>query len=273
LREVESLVLDEPEGATPGAALGAPPPLLDESEVVPLGGLPRYGEVRRELPRLLPFLPEPGYRSFASNVAGDAGFDPLGLCTDVTKFVEYREAELKHARLAMLAALAWPLAEVYEPELSQELGLPDVLSGAGGQVLPQLTGEGFEDQFVETFVAAVLFVGAFFELFGNNGKAKGSKPGDRNFDPVNLYDWRPKWADAVFPLKRPWMSEAELKHGRLAMMAVLYDIVDEVNTGNPVVEDTEYLFHRLDAKLLRWEYWSMQPEFLDDIGGAQDILS
>ena len=37
---------------------------------------------------------------------GDYGFDPLNLGTDET-FVPFREAEIKHGRLAMLAAVAW----------------------------------------------------------------------------------------------------------------------------------------------------------------------
>ena len=35
------------------------------------------GDAKRSLPRFL-FLREPGYRTFAANVAGDLGFDPLG---------------------------------------------------------------------------------------------------------------------------------------------------------------------------------------------------
>jgi len=65
------------------------------------------------------------------------------------------------------------------------------------------------------------------------------------------------------PENRPWMAEAEVQHSRLAMMAVLYDILVETFTSNPVIEDTEYFFHKIDAKLLRWEYWTFQPENLD----------
>merc|ERR1712227_659896 len=45
---------------------------------------------------------------------GDFGFDPLNLGTD-GNFLRYREAELKHGRLAMLAAVAWPLQEIFHP--------------------------------------------------------------------------------------------------------------------------------------------------------------
>ena len=53
-------------------------------------------------------------------------FDPLGLASE-EKLAQYREAELKHGRLAMLAALGWPAAEELEPFISKALGLQDEL--------------------------------------------------------------------------------------------------------------------------------------------------
>merc|ERR1712066_1171339 len=40
----------------------------------------------------------------AGELAGDYGFDPLGLGKDIEQVRKYREAELIHARWAMLAA-------------------------------------------------------------------------------------------------------------------------------------------------------------------------
>ena len=41
-------------------------------------------------------------------LAGDAGFDPLGLGSSSTKSLYWMaDAEVKHARLAMLAAVGW----------------------------------------------------------------------------------------------------------------------------------------------------------------------
>lgn len=237
-----------------------------ESESVPRA-VPRYDEIRRkQLPRLLPFLPEPGYRKFAANVPGDSGFDPLGFCTDVAKFVQYREAELKHGRLAMIAAVAWPAAEIAEPIASEELGLPDVLAESGGRALPQLNFEGgLGDQFVETFIALVVLFGAAVEL---SAPQKGRAPGDYGFDPLNLAKWSPPWATSVLPGKRGWMRQAEITHARVAMMVLLFFTVDELVTGNPVVEDTEYTFHVLDARIFRMDYWTSAPETLESL----DIL-
>merc|ERR1711966_575528 len=60
-------------------------------------------------------------------MVGDKGFDPLGLASSEAKLKNYREAELKHGRLAMLAAVGWPVAEEVQGPLSKALGMPDLL--------------------------------------------------------------------------------------------------------------------------------------------------
>ena len=64
-------------------------------------------------------------------LAGDIGFDPLGLGDTSEKLTFYREAEVKHARLAMLAAAGWPVAELLNGKLSAFLGVPSLLTHAG----------------------------------------------------------------------------------------------------------------------------------------------
>jgi len=44
-----------------------------------------------------------------------------------------REAEIKHARLAMMATAGWPLAELLDKPLSKLLGLPYALEATGGR--------------------------------------------------------------------------------------------------------------------------------------------
>lgn len=251
LREVESTMEAADEEVLPDS------PELDPQVEV---GRPRYAETR-SLPRVL-FLPEPKYRDFVANVPGDSGFDPLGLCSDVPTFVQYREAELKHGRLAMFAAVAWPLAEIVDESFAESEDATqqsfDFLAETGGKMLPQIGGEN--DTFVEIFAAVVLLVGGTFELF-KSGQEKA--PGDTGFDPLGLKGFRPPVVSTFLPENRPWMAEAELQHSRLAMMAVLYDIIVEVFTPNPVIDDTAYIFHRIDAKILRWDYWALQPQVLD----------
>lgn len=44
----------------------------------------------------LPFLPRPAYLD--GTLAGDVGFDPFGLAKSESDLMNYREAEVKHAR-------------------------------------------------------------------------------------------------------------------------------------------------------------------------------
>jgi hypothetical protein len=39
--------------------------------------------------------------------------DPLGFAKDKATLVRMRDAEIKHSRLAMLAAAGWPLSELW----------------------------------------------------------------------------------------------------------------------------------------------------------------
>lgn len=65
-------------------------------------------------------LPKFGPTFFPARDLGDYGFDPLQLGDD-NRVVPFRHAELKHGRLAMLAAVAWPLQEIFHPILVDAL--------------------------------------------------------------------------------------------------------------------------------------------------------
>ena len=62
-------------------------------------------------------------------------------------------------------------------------------------------------------------------------------PGDLAFDPLGLYTALEGSARG-----RYLMETAEIKNGRLAMMAVLIYVIEEFVTGRPVVENTPVLF-------------------------------
>lgn len=55
----------------------------------------------RRMSQAIPFMecPQPLKKC---NLAGNVGFDPLGLAKNEGVLMDYREAEIKHARLAML---------------------------------------------------------------------------------------------------------------------------------------------------------------------------
>merc|ERR1711990_85486 len=59
-------------------------------------------------------------------------FDPLGFCSQegVTegKIRFYREVEVKHCRVAMLAALGFPLAEAFHPLFGGDIDVPSYIA-------------------------------------------------------------------------------------------------------------------------------------------------
>ena len=76
----------------------------------------------RKNPRMakwFPMLLSP--ESLDGTYAGDVGFDPLGFSGN-GRIVKMREAEIKHARLAMLAAAGWPLSELWHKDFARMLG-------------------------------------------------------------------------------------------------------------------------------------------------------
>ena len=92
-----------------------------------------------------------------TGLPGDVGFDPHGLAnfdltiasaTEKTRSAalvlqDYRDAELKHGRLAMLAAVAFPLQEKFNPLISAALRWPNLLVETGGKS-PSILNGGLE---------------------------------------------------------------------------------------------------------------------------------
>ena len=148
-----------------------------------------------------------------------------------------KESEVKHGRLAMLAAVGWPAAEFLHPYLSQTLGLPNLLTEQGGA--PSVLTGGLESILN---IPAVLFLVMFAlgKAYStetdalrprNNFLSKDAKemyPYDLGFDPLGFYQ-------KSTPAQRKTMAEKELNNGRLAMIAIsLYPFI-ELATKHPVV--------------------------------------
>merc|ERR1712070_489376 len=121
------------------------------------------------------------------------------------KVMWMREAEIKHARLAMMAAAGWPLSELLDRPLSQVLGQPYLLEATGGR-------------------APSVFNGHLFE----------GPPGAFGFDPLGMYGQDES--------QQKKMQLSEIKHGRTAMLAVTGFAVQEFFYGKPVVEQTPNFF-------------------------------
>ena len=87
---------------------------------------------------------------------------------------------------------------------------------------------------------AVVALAGFVELESaktQEGKGKDYTPGDCGFDPLGLFP-----QDKAGQLE---MQTKELKHGRLAMMAILGFVVQEALYRIPVVQETPFFFKPL----------------------------
>ena len=174
-------------------------------------------------------------KKFAESLPGITGplgfFDPLGFCTSGEEKVSeakirfYREVELKHARVAMLAAVGFPLAEQFHPLFSTD-DAPSFLA--------------FQQTPLQTFWPVVVGVIAIAEVFSvftfqNPASYVNGEPaepwtmrldhqaGDLGFDPMGLKPTDPKeFAE---------MQTKELNNGRLAMIAIAGMVVQEGVTG------------------------------------------
>jgi len=169
------------------------------------------------------------------NTSPGGNFDPLNFLDgkDDNTIRRYREAELTHGRVSMLASVGFIVAENFNPLFGGEIKGPAINHF---QQLPSF------------FWVAVLAVVGGLELsratkgWVNPGDGKGIFllkddyiPGDIGWDPLGI---KPETKEE-FDI----MQNRELNNGRLAMFAIAGDIAQELATGKE-------LFNLEDDKLL-----------------------
>jgi len=167
-------------------------------------------------------------------------FDPLGITTKCNegKLLFYREVEIKHGRVAMLASLGFLVGEQYHPLFGGNIDVPSLLA--------------FQATPLQNFWPAVVAALAIPELFSistfqypknffrwdetwtmkspdemknlKHWNGRDYQPGDLGFDPLGL---KPKDA-----MEFKEMQTKEINNGRLAMMAAAAMIAQEVATGD-----------------------------------------
>jgi hypothetical protein len=169
----------------------------------------------------------------ASILVGNKGFDPFNCATSLATLKQYREAELKHGRLAMLAAAGWPVSELVQPWLSKALNAPDLL--AKGEEAPSILNGGLDKINPLFFMAVIIFSATVEATALNRMKAPDAMPGDLGFDPLKLYTGKDSAVQRDLELK-------ELNNGRLAMIAITWYAAEEFLTKASVVNDTPFLF-------------------------------
>ena len=167
-------------------------------------------------------------------------FDKSEIETQEEPIPNYRlflsRKQIKHARLAMLAAAGWPLSELWDRSLADSMGMqalidsnnraPSVLNGGLGKVSP-------------LYWALILVLASAIDIYGLKiVNDKDYTPGDLGFDPLRMHGKKnPKW--------RAWMETAEIKNGRLAMLGITGFAFQEAFTSNSVVDQNPVFFEPL----------------------------
>ena len=190
----------------------------------------------------LPFLQQPAMLGDGT-IPGDREFDPFNFAGDATWLQWQRTAEIKHARLAMLAVAGWPVAELFNHKLAAIFDLPSLLTAQDR--VPSVLNGGL-DHTPGAYWAAAMGVAFAIESFGMLREARAEKvgvdytPGDLGFDPLGL---------AKNPDNRMYLAEAELFNGRMAMLAITGFALQEFWTQNAVINETPIFFKPLNVVL------------------------
>lgn len=175
------------------------------------------------------------------------GLDPFGFAnTDDQTLKRYREAELTHGRVSMLASLGFLVGEQVE--------------GSSFLFDSQITGPAIKhfDQVPEKFWVGLIFAIALFETTriqkgwaypGASDKLFLLKddytPGDLNFDPLNI---TPKDDAKLLDYKIK-----ELNNGRLAMIAISGMVAQELVNGLNIIPADEVLEMGKEGALVAME--------------------
>ena len=200
-----------------GLALGSVP--FVQTQILDRFATARSAAANEPLSSLAPTRPDalPG-------VSAPLGFwDPLKLSEGATagRMKFYQESELKHGRISMVAVLGFLVAENFHPMLEGDLGVPSLV---GLDAFPAPVQALF-------FVLVGAIEGSTLLKYQSPLQEVWSlradhTPGDLQFDPLNLM---PTDAQSM-KIRRT----QELNNGRLAMVAILGMVAQEVATGSKV---------------------------------------
>lgn len=187
----------------------------------------------------LPFLTRPVILD--GSMAGDAGFDPLGFAKTQGDLMNYREAEIKHARLAMLAAAGWPLSELFDKKIAIALHMNPLVDAADRA--PSILNGGL-DKVNPFYWMACLAGAAAIDVYGISKSKSGDEsyfPGNLGFDPLGMY---PETKEGQMR-----MQLAEIKNGRLAMISILGFAIQEFIFKSGVINETPLFFLPLSESM------------------------
>ena len=173
-------------------------------------------------------LPSPAQGLANFDLSVDSATDKMRSSAYVMR--DYRDAELKHGRFAMLAAVAWPLQEKLNPILAAKFHIPNLVAETGG-LSPSVLNGGLEQGPIPSAVATFFILASLIEAQGLRvKKADGDAwlPGDYGkFFDAQIAE---RGSQQFFSLQ-----EGEIWNGRIAMIAILAYVVQEAATGYPTI--------------------------------------
>merc|ERR1719178_259112 len=144
-------------------------------------------KTREKLSKVINQVDVNARQSLTAGITAPLGFfDPLGFATTATtggKLLFYREVELKHGRVAMLAALGIVVGEQFHPLFGGDIDAPAFVA--------------FQQTPLQVFwpaVVAAISIPEVFSVFTFQEPTKGESwamktdhvPGDLGFDPLGL---------------------------------------------------------------------------------------
>lgn len=164
---------------------------------------------------------------------------------------DLREAEIKHGRIAMLAALGWPISELKHYDLARQIGMQDLLTTTSGKA-PSILNGGLSNAPSLLALGVAFAVGSVLEYENIRRKSAPDslqnfydmwreedfdEPGNFNFDPLNFKETLTKT-----PEQKVQMQKIEIFNGRVSMLATVGYVVQEIYTGLPVISETPEFF-------------------------------
>jgi len=173
----------------------------------------------------LPFMNRPALLD--GSMAGDVGFDPLGLSNIEDVGIDLywlREAEVKHARVAMLAVAGFLQVEIFGPAPGCEMATDKCQTDAFWQLW------GAHPQYIAFALIMIGITEMISGIAATQGRSTGLRgPGEFGLDPLGYSKGDPEG------FKR--LQAQEIANGRLAMWAAAGEIVQGCTTHKGAIEN------------------------------------
>jgi len=181
--------------------------------------------LQAEKSQALPFLNRPALLD--GSMAGDVGFDPLGLSgiDDVGIDLYWlREAEIKHARVAMLAVVGIVQVEIFGPAPGCEAATAKCQMDSFWQLWNS------HPQYIAAGLIGIMFIETVSGIATTSGRESGVRePGDFGLDPLEF--------GKGDPARFQRLKAQEIANGRLAMWAAAGLLVQGCSTHDGGLEN------------------------------------